>query len=71
MDMRDYSLVVVFGAETLMEELEAKLRRELRAEAALLACRFPLPPPHDSWRLQASFGDGIDTVWHYQRLPNA
>ncbi|XP_059477657.1 ATP synthase subunit C lysine N-methyltransferase [Neocloeon triangulifer] len=57
-----FSDVVIFGVEQMMEELEAKMQRELDGGARVVACRFPLP----TWTPVAVFGNGVDTVWLYE-----
>lgn len=67
-DLSQYENIVVFGVESLMDALEAKLEREMREDAVLVACRFPLP----NWTPAHIEGEGIDTVWSYKprhRLP--
>lgn len=44
-----------------MHDLEKKLLNEVRADAKVIACRFPLP----NLRADKIIGGGIDTVWLY------
>ena len=48
-----------------MADLETKLLKELATNGRIIACRFPLP----SWKPISVYGEGIDTVWLYER-PN-
>jgi hypothetical protein len=45
-----------------MPELEVKLAKELHHDAHVVACRFPFP----TWKPDATFGKGLDTVWVYK-----
>lgn len=49
-----------------MELLEPKLG-ELKQDAHLLACRFPLPAETQHFEQIATVGEGIDAVWVYRR----
>lgn len=62
-DLSKYNNIVVFGVESLMEALEHKLQHELTDDAILIACRFPMP----NWPSKLVVGEGIDTVWLYDR----
>ncbi|ODM90761.1 hypothetical protein Ocin01_15925 [Orchesella cincta] len=56
-----YDNVVIFGVDSMMEELNIKFQKEMKLESAIAACRFSLPerkPDH-------VVGEGIDTVWIY------
>lgn len=46
-----------------MQKLEAKFRVELKDDAEVLACRFPLP----NWKPTKVIEEGIDSVWLYQK----
>lgn len=63
LDLKRYDGVVIFGVQEMMAPLEQKLKVELPAEGAVIACRFPLP----NSRPTATLGSGIDTVWLYRR----
>ena len=59
----EYDDIIVFGVAEMMGELHAKLVSELKPDARLLVCRFPIPnhvPCH-------TVGSGIDSVWIYGR----
>lgn len=58
-----YDVVVIFGVEQMMKQLEEKLDSELKAEGQVIACRFSLP----NWKPVATIGSGVDTVWLYQK----
>ena len=46
-----------------MEGLEEKLSKELKEDAHVIACRFPMP----SWSPVKTIEEGIDTVWLYKQ----
>ena len=46
-----------------MQKLEAKFQVELKDDAEVLACRFPLP----NWKPTKVIEEGIDSVWLYQK----
>ncbi|XP_066109707.1 ATP synthase subunit C lysine N-methyltransferase isoform X2 [Saccopteryx bilineata] len=46
-----------------MQQLEKKLELELEGDARVIACRFPFP----NWTPDQVTGEGIDTVWAYDR----
>ncbi|KAM8813677.1 ATP synthase subunit C lysine N-methyltransferase isoform 2-T2 [Rhynchonycteris naso] len=46
-----------------MPQLETKLELELEGDARVIACRFPFP----NWTPAQVTGEGIDTVWAYDR----
>uniref|UniRef100_A0A0B7BBX5 Methyltransferase domain-containing protein n=1 Tax=Arion vulgaris TaxID=1028688 RepID=A0A0B7BBX5_9EUPU len=60
-DLSNYSNIVIFGVETMMQPLEQKLQLEMAADTRIVACRFPLP----SWQPVLTLGEGLDTVWLY------
>ena len=66
-DLRKYDNIVVFGVESLMDQLEVKLLNEMSPNAVLLACRFPLP----NWSPVYVEGEGHDRVWVYSRESRA
>lgn len=59
-------IVVIFGVEEMMPQLQEKFCLELKAGAHVLACRFPLT----SWKPMAVIKEGIDSVWLYQKSAN-
>ena len=46
-----------------MYNLENKLKLELTEESCIVACRFPLP----NWKPIKCYGEGLDTVWIYNK----
>ena len=46
-----------------MQNLEAKFQVELKDDAEVFACRFPLP----NWKPTKVIEEGIDSVWLYQK----
>ena len=46
-----------------MQKLEAKFQVELKDDAEVLACRFPLP----NWKPIKLIEEGINSVWLYQK----
>uniref|UniRef100_A0A0M3HQB2 Uncharacterized protein n=1 Tax=Ascaris lumbricoides TaxID=6252 RepID=A0A0M3HQB2_ASCLU len=66
-DLTKYRTAVIFGAELLMNDLVPKLD-EMLTGSYLIACRFPLPS-NTRWRLIYKVGEGIDSVWLYEKCP--
>lgn len=62
-DLRKHDTVIVFGVECMMEELRLKSEEELQRGTTVVACRFPF----ESWTPTKVEGEGIDTVWLYER----
>jgi len=60
-DLSRYDNIIVFGVESLMEQLEVKMGNELVPNAIVVACRFPFP----NWQPLLVEGTGIDKVWVY------
>lgn len=48
-----------------MPKLQAKCAEEMKPDARIVACRFPLP----DWQPEAVICAGIDTVWRYRKSP--
>ncbi|XP_022787322.1 protein FAM173B-like isoform X2 [Stylophora pistillata] len=46
-----------------MPKLQDKFQEEMKDDAQILACRFPLP----NWKPTDKIEEGIDSVWLYQR----
>ena len=46
-----------------MPKLQDKFQVEMKDDAQVLACRFPLP----NWKPTEVIEEGIDTVWLYQK----
>lgn len=49
-----------------MRDLEIKCQKEMKTDAVVVACRFPLP----SSKPDKVVGEGIDKVWLYKNLPS-
>ncbi|XP_003737443.3 protein N-lysine methyltransferase FAM173B [Galendromus occidentalis] len=62
-DLGNHDTVVVFGVECMMKELQLKSEKELKKGSTVVACRFPF----ETWIPTKVEGDGVDTVWLYQR----
>jgi len=60
-DLAEYDTVLLFGVPDMMADIERKLASELRTDACVVACRFPLPNSAP----EAVVGEGVDTVWRY------
>ena len=60
--LNTYDNIVVFGVDSLMVALEEKLAHELKPNAIVVACRFPMP----NWEPVIVIGEGIDKVWVYK-----
>ncbi|PRD20192.1 UNVERIFIED_CONTAM: hypothetical protein NCL1_55273 [Trichonephila clavipes] len=63
-DLKKYDNIVIFGVEQMMPQLEEKLSQELKDDAYVIACRFPLP----NWNELSAVGTGIDTVWMWYHI---
>ncbi|BHF63791.1 hypothetical protein SprV_0200678600 [Sparganum proliferum] len=61
-----YQTVVVFGVDSMMEPLEAKMLQELRGSPTVVACRFPLP----NLTCVMSTGEGPDAAYLYFPKPD-
>lgn len=55
--------MIVFGVECMMKELQVKCENELTKGSSVVACRFPF----EAWKPAKVIGDGVDTVWLYER----
>lgn len=62
-DVSGYDHIVVFGVDTMMEQLRSKLAKEISADCRVIACRFPFV----SCEPQTEHGSGLDTVWLYTK----
>ena len=79
-NMSKYDNVVIFGVEQMMEQLEEKLEKELKEGSTVVACRFLFIQSDrleiiflcrfqfPSWKPVGEVGEGVDTVWRYQRF---
>ncbi|KAH8369434.1 hypothetical protein KR009_010817 [Drosophila setifemur] len=61
-DIKNYNIVVIFGVEQMMQDLEHKLIAECSHNAQIIACRFPLPNLQPAKIIE----DGVNTVWFYE-----
>ncbi|KAL0277838.1 UNVERIFIED_CONTAM: hypothetical protein PYX00_004981 [Menopon gallinae] len=61
-NLKPYRNVVIFGVDSMMEQLKIKFSQELLEGTHIIACRFPLP---GKTPIQ-TIGSGIDTVWVYK-----
>ena len=62
-NLSSFDNVVIFGVEEMMTPLRLKMEAELKTGSRVVACRFPLR----DWNPSSTFGEGIDTVWIYDR----
>ena len=60
-DYNGYDRIVVFGVDTLMDQLAEKLEREVKSDCQVIACRFPFT----GWQPALVQGEGLDAVWLY------
>lgn len=58
-----YDTIVIFGVSEMMQQLQDKFQVEMKDDARVLACRFPLP----HWKPTQVIEEGIDSVWLYQK----
>lgn len=67
-DLKHYKTAIIFGTETLLNDLLMKLM-EMEIGSHLIACRFPLPcEANDHWLLLCTVGNGFDGVWLYKKI---
>lgn len=62
-NLNSYDHVVVFGVDTMMEQLREKLAKEMGSQCQVIACRFPFI----SCVPEKEVGTGLDTVWLYTK----
>ena len=62
-DLKEFDTIIIFGVDEMMPKLQEKFAREMKNDARVLACRFPLP----DWQPEAVICAGIDTVWRYRK----
>ncbi|XP_030754508.1 ATP synthase subunit C lysine N-methyltransferase [Sitophilus oryzae] len=65
-NISNYDVIVIFGVDQMMKDLEKKFNDECKPTCNILACRFPLP----NMTPIKTVGCGIDTVWLYQIKPS-
>ncbi|XP_077991678.1 ATP synthase subunit C lysine N-methyltransferase-like [Glandiceps talaboti] len=63
MQMNQFNNVVIFGVPQMMPSLAEKLSTELDHSARIVACRFPF----EDWMPGQVIGEGVDTVWVYDK----
>lgn len=61
-NLSGFDTVVIFGVSEMMPKLQEKFQMEIKDNAQVLACRFPLP----KWKPTKVIEEGIDSVWLYQ-----
>uniref|UniRef100_A0A183HLU3 SLC12 domain-containing protein n=1 Tax=Onchocerca flexuosa TaxID=387005 RepID=A0A183HLU3_9BILA len=68
-DLKQYKTAIIFGTETLMNDLSVKIT-EMKIGSFLIACRFPLPTSeaNTQWLLLCTIGNGFDGVWLYEKI---
>jgi protein-L-isoaspartate O-methyltransferase len=62
-DLKPFDNVVIFGVDEMMLPLKDKFEKELKLGSRIVACRFPV----EEWKPSSTIGEGIDTVWVYDR----
>ena len=62
-DLSSYNNIVIFGVDSMMNQLQQKLAEEMSTDARVIACRFPF----ESCTPTETVGDGLDSVWLYTR----
>ncbi|XP_068683511.1 ATP synthase subunit C lysine N-methyltransferase-like [Montipora capricornis] len=65
--LSNFDIVVIFGVAEMMPKLQEKLDVELKDDAQVLACRFPLP----DWIPVEVIEEGMDSVWLYWKTSDA
>ncbi|KAL9966010.1 hypothetical protein ACROYT_G024017 [Oculina patagonica] len=58
-----YDTIVIFGVSEMMPKLQDKFQVEMKDDAQVLACRFPLP----NWKPKEVIEEEIDSVWLYHK----
>jgi len=61
--LSSFDNVVVFGVEEMMPPLKDKMEAELKTGSRVVVCRFPV----NEWTPALTIGEGVDTVWVYDR----
>lgn len=62
-ELSSFDTIVIFGVMEMMPKLQEKFQEEMKGDAQVLACRFPLP----DWKPTEVIDEGIDSVWLYQK----
>lgn len=62
-NLSTFDTILIFGVSEMMPKLQDKFQEEMKDDAQILACRFPLP----NWKPTDMIEEGIDSVWLYQR----
>ncbi|XP_068671542.1 ATP synthase subunit C lysine N-methyltransferase-like isoform X2 [Montipora foliosa] len=65
--LSNLDIVVIFGVAEMMSKLKEKLHAELKDDAQVLACCFPLP----NWMPVKGIEEGMDSVWLYWKTSDA
>ncbi|CAD6212880.1 GSCOCG00011068001-RA-CDS [Cotesia congregata] len=64
LNLSKYDNVVLFGVQSMMQEIESKFIAELKKDCTIVVCRFPLP----NLVPVKTIGHGVDRVWVYKPL---
>lgn len=62
-NMSDYDLIVVFGVQEMMKDLATKLKLEMKHNALIVSCRYPISDFKSVYNLE----DELDSVWIYDK----
>ena len=62
-DMGKYDLIVVFGVQEMMKDLACKLKAEMKENALIVSCRYPI----SSYQYVYNLDSELDGVWIYQK----
>ena len=62
-DMGKYDLIVVFGVQEMMKDLASKLKAEMKENALIVSCRYPI----SSYQYVYNLDSELDGVWIYQK----
>ncbi|XP_794078.3 ATP synthase subunit C lysine N-methyltransferase [Strongylocentrotus purpuratus] len=65
-DLSKFDVIVIFGVSQMMAALETKISSEMKPNASVVACRFPIP----NWEPHLCEGAGVDEVWLYKASNN-
>lgn len=61
--MNEYDIIVVFGVQGMMRDLASKLKLEIKSDALIVSCRFPI----SSYKSIYNLDDELDGVWIYNK----
>lgn len=62
-NMSEYDLIVVFGVQEMMKDLASKLKQEMKPDALIVSCRFPI----SSYKSVFQYDDDLDSSWIYTK----